>query len=123
MYKKSEYLLLLIYFYITVAVVPATPLMRITFSYKGVVVSSSRYYISKSEKARKKAGPNAPHGAMPPLKQRKVQTFLQLLYANKALSSMKNNDRVSGKELHEAMSLRRCAIHALRAMASPIPGI
>lgn len=107
------------YLYITVTVVPA--IMKITFSYKGVVVSRYRYYISKSEKARKKAGPNAPHGVMPPLKQQKVQTLLQLLYANKALSSIKNKDRVSGRELHEAMSLRRCAIHALRAMASPVP--
>jgi hypothetical protein len=69
------------------------------------------FWLWKSKKARKKAGPNTPLD--PFLKQRKVQIFLQLLYANKALRRMREVGLVTGVAWNWAMFLRMDAHKAM----------
>jgi hypothetical protein len=79
------------------------------------------FWLYKSDKARKKAGPKGPLGPSPSLKQQKVQNMLQLLYANKALQRMRKVRIVAGAAWDEATTLRNVAMFARKAMASPFP--
>lgn len=81
------------------------------------------FWLWKSKEARKKAGPNTPLDPFPSLKQQKVQIFLQLLYANKALRRMREVGVVAGAAWNEATTLRKGAMFARKAMASPFPSL
>jgi hypothetical protein len=84
---------------------------------------SPGFWLLKSSKACKMAGPNGPLGPSPSLKKQKVQTILQLIYANKALQRMRDAGIVAGAAWDEAIILRKGALFALKAMASPFPSL
>ena len=79
------------------------------------------FWLYKSEEAHRKSVPKGPCGATVPVKQRKVQILLQLIYANKALSAMRSNGITMGASWNRAMELRRWALFARGAMASQWP--
>jgi hypothetical protein len=79
------------------------------------------FWIYKSDKARKMAGSKGPLDPSPSLKQQKVQTMLQLLCANNALRRMREVGIVVDAVWNEATALKKVAIFARKAMASPFP--
>lgn len=142
MYKKNEYLLLLLYLYYfptTTTVMVKTIHVKKgsgtgtgtgSGSGSGRVIHVNRlttkgwpygFWLYKSEEARKKAGPKNPMSRMPSLRQQKVQTMLQLLYANKALNVMRIRGITSGAAWDEATNLKKTALFARKAWATPLP--
>lgn len=79
------------------------------------------FWLFKSEEAHRKSVPKGPCGASVPVKPKMVQILLQLVYANRALSAMKKKGIISGPEWDKAQDLRRWALFAREAMASPWP--
>ncbi len=77
-------------------------------------------WLHKSEKANKKSVPKGPSGATIPIKQRRVQLMLQLIYANRALSGMIAVGITSGASWNKAQELKMWALFARKAMAYPI---
>jgi hypothetical protein len=78
-------------------------------------------WLHKSEEAYKRSVPKGPCGATVPVKQRKVQNLLQLIYANKALSGMRVVDITSDASWNKAQKLKMWALFARKAMASQWP--
>lgn len=77
------------------------------------------FWLYKSEEARKKAGPKNPMSLMPSLRQQKVQTMLQLLYAKKAVKCMMNVGVTSGVAWNEATNLKKTSLFARKAWNTP----
>ena len=75
----------------------------------------------RSEGAYKKSVPKGPCGPTIPVRQRRVQILLQLIYANRALSGMRSMGITSGASWDKAQELKRLALFAREAMASPWP--
>jgi hypothetical protein len=78
-------------------------------------------WLNKSEEAHKKSVPRGPGGSTVPIRQRRLQILLQLLYANRALAGMRAFGLTSGASWNRAMELRKWALFAREAMASPWP--
>ena len=79
------------------------------------------WWLFKSERAYKKSVPKGPGGPTIPIRQRRLQILLQLLYANRALSGMRAFGLTSGASWNRATELRMWALFAREAMASPWP--
>jgi hypothetical protein len=82
---------------------------------------SPGFWLYKSQEARRKAGPKTPLGPSPSLRQQKVQTMLQLMYANKALNAMRIRGSTSGPPWNEATNLKNTARFSRKAQATPFP--
>ena len=78
------------------------------------------FWLWKSQEVRRKAGPKTPLSPSPPLLQQRVQTMLQLLYANKALEAMRRKGITSGPEWDEATTLKKTALFARKAWEMPL---
>ena len=78
------------------------------------------FWLYKSQEARKKAEPKTPLGPSPSLRQQKVQTMLQLMYANKTLNAMRRNGITSGPDWDEATILKKTALFARKAWTTPL---
>ena len=79
------------------------------------------FWLWKSQEARRNAGPKTPLDPSPLLRQQKVQTMLQLLYAKKALNDMRIRCITSGPAWNEATTLKNTALFSLKALAMPFP--
>ena len=78
-------------------------------------------WLFKSERAYKKSVPKGPCGPTIPIRQKRLQILLQLIYANRALSGMRSMGITSGASWNKAQELKRLALFAREAMASPWP--
>ena len=78
-------------------------------------------WLFRSETAYKKSVPRGPGGPTIPIRQRRLQVLLQLLYANMALDGMRAFGITSGASWNRAQELKRWALFAREAMASPWP--
>jgi hypothetical protein len=79
------------------------------------------FWLYKSEKAHKQSFPRGPCGASVPIIQRRLLVLLQLVYANRALAGMRSNGITLGASWNRAMELRKWALFAREALASPWP--
>jgi hypothetical protein len=78
-------------------------------------------YLSKARRADKKSRPATPLGKSISSTQKRVQLFLQLIWANKALNEMRYRRITAGAAWTEAVQLKNGAIFARKALASPWP--
>ncbi len=65
------------------------------------------------------SGPATPWGKPISPRQKRLQLFLQLIWANKALNEMRCRGITAGAAWTEAVQLKNGAIFARKALASP----